>query len=201
MVNYKDASEYRKVIGVKTIQDIIFYQYAKIIAKSAFGIQNGKEAKKKHFGFIKNTFLELKNGRKSWSDIIREDKQLIKSEKKCMYCGIEYNNLNWEHIVPKSLCIKPECRTCKTIQGIHNQVLACRQCNSAKGTMGLYEFFKIQYPNEKKFYDILPPLLEKKYLKTIYNCHKCAQTLEKEDLDGDGKITVLDIDSIVHSKK
>jgi len=198
MNTYKDASEYRKAIGIKTIQDIIFYQYAKIIAKSAFEVQNGKEAKKKHFGFIKKTFLELKNGSKSWSDIVREDKQFVKTEKKCIYCGTGYNNLNWEHIVPKSLCIKPECETCKIIQGIHNQILACRQCNSAKGTLGPYEFFKKKYPNDKKFYDLLPPLLEKKYLKTIYNCHKCAQTLEKEDLDGDRKITVLDIDFIIH---
>jgi len=195
---YKDASEYRKAIGIKTIQDIIFYQYAKIIAKSAFEVKNGKEAKKKHFGFIKKTFLELKNGSKSWSDIIREDKQLVKTEKKCIYCGAEGSNLNWEHIVPRSLCIKPDCETCKTIQGIHNQILACRQCNSIKGTLGLYEFFKKKYPNDKKFYDLLPPLLEKKYLKTIYNCHRCAQTLEKEDLDGDKKITVLDIDFIIH---
>lgn len=64
--------------------------------------------------------------------------------------------------------------------------------------MGLYEFYKLKYPNEKKFYDRIPSLLEKKYLKTIYNCHKCAGTLEREDLDGDGKITVLDIDFIIH---
>jgi archaeosine-15-forming tRNA-guanine transglycosylase len=41
---------------VKTIRDLIYYQYAKIIAKRAFG----KEAKKKNYGFIKKTFLELK---------------------------------------------------------------------------------------------------------------------------------------------
>jgi len=200
MFNYKDASVYRKAIGVKTIQDIIFYQYAKIIAKSTFKVQNGEEAKKKHFGFIKDKFEALKDGSISWSDITREDKQLVEAEKKCMYCEMEYNNLNWEHIVPKSLCIKPECETCKTIQSIHNQILACKQCNSNKGVLGLYEFFKTKYPNKKKFYDYLPPLLEKKYLKTIYECHRCAQTLEKEDLDGDGKMTVLDIDFIIHSK-
>jgi hypothetical protein len=34
---------------VKTIKQLIFYQYAKIIAKSAFG----PEAKKTSYGFIK----------------------------------------------------------------------------------------------------------------------------------------------------
>ncbi|UZE93400.1 MAG: HNH endonuclease [Candidatus Nealsonbacteria bacterium] len=197
MVRYKNASEYRRIIGIRTIRDIIFYQYAKIITKSAFKVQDGRKAKKKHFGFIKKTFLEFKNGSKSWSDITREDWQFVEAKKECIYCGTK-NNLHKEHIVPKSLLIKQECKTCSTIQSIHNQIWACRQCNSVKGTKGLYEFFKLKYSNKKKFYDFIPLLLEKKYLKTIYNCHKCAKTLEKEDLDGDGKITVLDIDFIIH---
>jgi hypothetical protein len=31
---------------VKTVKDLIFYQYAKIIARRAFGAADGKEAKK-----------------------------------------------------------------------------------------------------------------------------------------------------------
>jgi 5-methylcytosine-specific restriction endonuclease McrA len=184
-------------VEVKTIKDLIFYQYAKIVAKKAFSILNGKEAKHKHYGFIKKTFRELKDGIKSWSDIAREDWQFVETEKKCMYCGT-IHDLHKEHIVPKSLNIKPECKTCGTIQSIHNQVWACKRCNFSKGAMGLYEFFKAKYPNDKKFYDIIPPLLEKKYLKTIYSCHKCARTLERGDLDKDRIITVLDIDFIIH---
>jgi len=195
MGEYKNASYYRRATGIKTIRDIIFYQYAKIIAKRAFGV----EAKKKDFGFVKKTFLELRNGIKSWSEITREDWQFIQSAKKCIYCGTE-SNIHKEHIVPKSLRIKPECRTCEKIHQVHNQIWACRECNSAKGTMGLYEFYKIKYPDEKKFYDKIPQLLEKKYLKTIYHCHECAKTLSKEDLNGDGKLTVLDIDAIIHLK-
>ena len=65
---------------VKTIRDLIYYQYAKIIAKRAFDKSNGKDAKKNHYGFVKKTFLELKNGVKSWSDITREDWQFVESE-------------------------------------------------------------------------------------------------------------------------
>lgn len=182
---------------VKTIRDLIYYQYAKIIARSAFRVPNGKEAKKQHYGFIKRKFRQLKSGVISWSEITREDWQLVESDKKCIYCGSEID-IHKEHIIPRSLKIKPECGKCDKIKGIHNQVWACRQCNSSKGTKGLYEFFKAKYPNEKKFYDLIPPLLEKKYLKTIYNCHKCAQTLMKGDIDGDGEISVLDIDYILH---
>ena len=55
----------------------------------------------------------------------------------------------------------------------------------------------MKYPGKKKYYDYIPPLLEKKYLKTIYNCHNCSQTLMRGDMDGDGEITVVDIDWVV----
>ena len=55
----------------------------------------------------------------------------------------------------------------------------------------------MKHPEEKKFYDAIPPLLEKKYLKTIYNCHNCPQTLVRGDMDGHGEITVLDIDWVL----
>jgi len=182
---------------VETIQDIIYYQYAKIIARSAFKASDGKAAKSNHYGFIKKTFLELKKGEKSWSEITREDWQFVESDKKCIYCGSE-EDLNREHIVPRSLRINERCPACERIQGIHNQVWACRSCNSLKGTKGLYDFYRMKYPGEKKYYDFIPPLAEKKYLKTIYYCHNCAQTLGRGDVDGDGKISVLDIDCILH---
>jgi hypothetical protein len=182
---------------VKTIQDLIYYQYAKVIARRAFSMPNGKETKQQHYGFVKQTFRELKSGVKSWSEIMREDKQFVEAEKRCVYCGAE-NDLQWEHIVPKSLRIKPQCQTCETIQGIHNQIWACKGCNFAKGTKGLYEFYKEKYPGERKFYDLIPTLLEKKYLKTIINCHKCAETLDKGGLGASEAITVLDIDYILH---
>jgi hypothetical protein len=66
-----------------------------------------------------------------------------------------------------------------------------------KSAKGLYRFYKDKYLGERKFYDLIPPLLEKKYLKTIYNCHECAETLDGGDIDGDGELTVLDIDHII----
>ena len=53
-------------------------------------------------------------------------------------------------------------------------------------TMGLYEFYRARHPGEKKFYDFVPVLVEKKYLKTMYKCHECAGTLRGGDIDGDG---------------
>ncbi len=33
---------------------------------------------------------------------------------------------------------------------------------------------RLKHRGDKKFYDSIPPLVEKKYLKTIYNCPKCS---------------------------
>ncbi|MFZ2783947.1 MAG: HNH endonuclease [Sediminibacterium sp.] len=180
---------------VKTIQDLIFYQYAKIIVRSMTDAATGIEAKRNNYGIIKNKFRALKSGEISWSDILREDKQAIEAGQVCAYCGAT-ESLQWEHIVPKSISIKPECKTCERILGIHNQVYACASCNGAHGkwNKGLYTFYKQTYPENKKFYDVIPPLVEKKYLKTIYYCHQCAGTLTKCDMAGDGELTVLDLD-------
>jgi hypothetical protein len=43
----------------------------------------------------------------------------------------------------------------------------------------------------------VPSLVEKKYLKTVYCWHECAGTLDSGDLDGDGELTVLDVDEVV----
>jgi hypothetical protein len=179
---------------VKTLQDVINFQYAKIIACRAFACKNGKAAKKKCYGFIKKTFLDLSSGRKSWSDIEREDWQLVESDKESAYCG-ETGSLAREHIVPGSLLINDNCRDCDAIQSIHNKVWACRRCNSIKGTDGLYSFYKKRLPSEKKFFDFIPALVEKKYLKTAHLClSRCTPVLNSGDLDGDGEMTVLDID-------
>lgn len=96
---------------VKTIQDLIYYQYAKIIVRRASGAADGKEAKAQSYGLIKNKFRELKSGKILWSEITKEDtrqrhasagKQLVEAEKKCIYCGA-VGDLNWEHIVPTRL--------------------------------------------------------------------------------------------------
>ena len=180
---------------VQTIRELIFYQYAKIIARSAFRSMDGKQAKSLHYGFIKKTFRELRDRTKSWSEITREDWQFVESEKICAYCGGD-ENLQKEHIVPRSIKITLRCFDCEAIHGIHNQVWACFQCNSIKRDKGLYTFYKLRFPDEKKFYDIIPPLVEKKYLKTVYRCHECAGSLDKVDADNDSLIGVLDIDYV-----
>lgn len=68
----------------------------------------------------------------------------------------------------------------------------------AKGDPGLYSFYKTKHFGQKKYYHLIPSLLEKKYLKMIYNCHSCSGTLDSRDMDGDRALTVLGIDFIIH---
>jgi hypothetical protein len=61
----------------------------------------------------------------------------------------------------------------------------------------LYEFYEELHPDDEKYYDRLPRILEGKYLKTIFKCHECAGTLDAGDLDGDGRVRVWELDYVV----
>jgi len=177
---------------VKTIRDLIWFQYAKTMARDS-GFPNGQN------GIVRKTLEDLRSGIREWSVITHDDSLLAGVEKKCAYCG-RSSELSREHLVPSSLAINEKCPDCDTIQTIHNQVWACRMCNSAKGTLGLYQFYHRRMTGKKKLEDAIPPLLEKKYLKVVYDCLNCAKCLDCGDLDGDGELTVLDIDFAIQQK-
>lgn len=143
--------------AVKTIGDLIYWEYAKLVAGSAI-------KDRKNYGFIMYTYQEFKNGNKKPSDILRENQLLINLySDKCAYCG-NNDNLQWEHIIPTS-------RTGPDT--IDNQVLACQKCNCSKGNKDPYEWY-----GETRKYEI-PRLVWGKYLKIIYDLHKKANTLDK----------------------
>jgi hypothetical protein len=98
---------------VETIRDEIYYQYAKIIAKSAFGLHSKKNA----FAFINKTFLELKQGTKKWTEITREDTQLVQTARAYISCG-SMEDLEWGHILPQSLQVNQKCPKCEKRKGI-----------------------------------------------------------------------------------
>lgn len=186
---------------VETIKHLFYYQYAKIVTKFTYGITDDVDLKPRHYGLIKSTFRSYKYGNKLFSNITQEDspgEYDATADNKCAYCGSIENDLQRVSIIPKTLNLKPECSSCEKVQSTQNNILSCPRCILNKGNLGLYEFYKQSNPNLVWFYDIVPRLIEKQYLKTMYHCHECAATLEKSDLDGDGELTVLDIDYILH---
>lgn len=157
--------------AVKTIRDLIFWEYAKLISGSA-GLG------RKQFPFIMRKFTELKNGFIKWSDILREDLKMDST--KCAYCNND-KELSNDHIVPKRECHFTE---------IHNIVKSCRSCNSSKGDKDLIEWWGIERRYE------LPRIVHGKYLKMLYICHECRGTLNREDINMDGKINLFDLGAI-----
>ena len=141
----------------------------------------------------------LDTGARDWSVITHDDSLLAGPERKCAYCG-KTTDLSHEHLVSSSLAINEKCPNCDTIQTLHNKVWACRTCNAAKGTLGLYQFYQRRSGGKKRFEDSIPSLLEKKYLKVVYDCLDCAKCLDEGDMDGDGRVTVLDIDYAIQQK-
>lgn len=145
--------------AVKTIRDLIYWQYAKIISESAgYG--------KRQYGFIMNRFKGLQSGKISWSTSIRE---YIKEREKldiCIYCGSK-SNLTLEHVLPRSRG-GPDTTD--------NVVWVCKRCNSSKGSKRLYEWYELDRRYE------LPRIAEGKYLKLLYSLHEENGTLDVSDV-------------------
>lgn len=159
--------------AVKTIRDLIFWQYAKLIARSAgMGEQ---------YRFIMKTFKDLQSGKKKWSNILREDKKILE-QNACVYCGAT-GDLTWDHIIPQKVKAPPVCN----VHEIHNMVECCQRCNSSKGGRDVFTWYGKERRNE------IPRLVEGKLLKLLYECHDCRGTLESTDLDSSGELDVMDL--------
>jgi hypothetical protein len=155
--------------AVKSVKDIIYYQYAKIISGSAgFG--------KTNYGFIMSTWKKLKSGDMQWSTTVREWLREHENQNICIYCGSE-KELTTEHILPRS-------RGGEDIPD--NVVRVCKSCNSAKGSKRLYEWKGLD--NKDKHHRIA----EGKYLKYLFNLHVRKGTLELD------KVTDLCKDCDMH---
>lgn len=160
--------------NVRTIRDLIYWEYAKLIAERAVG-------DRRNYRFVMNRFMALKNGRLRPSTILRENRLLVKSNNECAYCG-STTDLQWEHIVP--LCRGGP-------DTIDNQVLACRRCNQEKGARDPFEWY-----GRDRRYEI-PRLVLGKYLKIVFHLHEEAGTLDDADLNRDGRLDVYDLGAIL----
>lgn len=146
--------------AVKTINDLIYWQYAKLISESAgFG--------KKNYRFIMSRFTKLKSGEINWSSSIREWIRENEQRDICGYCGKKDKKLTVEHILPSSRGGPDHS---------DNTIWACKECNLKKSKKRLYEYFTL------KNRDSIPRIAEGKYLKLIYDLHKQNGTLDVEDI-------------------
>lgn len=139
--------------AVKTIRDLIFYQYAKLIAKSA--------NMKKNYGFIMHNYKKLKNDEIHWSGTMREYLHEQENPNICFYCG-KTENLSIDHLIARKR---------GGIDDQDNAIMACKSCNSSKGSKGVYEWYQLVKKDE------IPRIVEGKYLKMLYKMHHEKNTL------------------------
>lgn len=146
--------------AVKTIRDQIFWQYAKLISKSA-GLEGQRV-------FQMSRFIQLRNGTIIWSSTIREWLREHEKPDECIYCGVK-GPLTVEHILPRS-CGGPDIPD--------NAIRVCQSCNSSKGGSRLYEWKGLWAKDE------IPRIAEGKYLKLLYDLHDKRGTLnvDKKEL-------------------
>lgn len=139
--------------AIKSVRDLILWQYAKIIADSA-GVG------KKNWGFVMDRFKKLQQGEIFWNEI-REYVKERENRDECIFCGGRAS-LTIDHLFPRSLG-GPEDEK--------NVIWICKSCNSSKGARRLYELLAINKGLEAAKYDA-PRIAEGKYLKLLYEVFK-----------------------------
>ena len=147
---------------VKTIREEIYYEYAKLISRSAY--------KSLQRGFITDRFKKLRDGEISISDTIREWEREQELAKECVFCGSQ-ENLTTDHLIPRNR---------GGDDSADNLVLACHSCNASRGDKGIFEWLGLKRKDE------LHRLVAGKYLKELLRVHETAETLDvsKTELGG-----------------
>jgi hypothetical protein len=140
---------------VRTIREEIFYEYAKLISRSAL---NGKII----YPFVSDRFKALCDGTASMSGTIREWLREQELQKECVFCGAR-DNLQVDHLVPRSR---------GGSDSSDNSVWSCKPCNVSRGDKGVFQWLGLK----KK--DVLHRLVAGKYLKQLYELHTEKGTLE-----------------------
>lgn len=141
--------------AIKTVREIIFYQYAKIISESS-------GAGKKNYGMIMSTYKKLCSGEIVWSSAVREWVREREQNGVCVYCG-SVDKLTTDHILPTS---------CGGDDIPENVVSVCKSCNSSKGAKGLYEWRGLEAKDNHH------RIVEGKYLKYLYSLHEKNKSLD-----------------------
>jgi HNH endonuclease len=144
---------------VKTIEEEIFYEYAKLVSRAAFGGTI-------NYGFVTDRFKAFKTGAISMSGTMREWQREQEMPRACVFCGNEHD-LTTDHLIPKYRggADDPD-----------NLVLSCKTCNSSRGDKGIFQWLGL----DKKEY--LHRLVAGKYLKELYKIHKAVGTLNVSTL-------------------
>lgn len=166
---------------VKTVQDLIYWLYAELIAEAAGFVDN--------YGFVVSRYKKLKSGEMEWSSTIRDRQKEWEKGRVCVYCG-KKKGLTMDHIIPVSRAsIDPRVRN--LLDSSDNCIWACKKCNSSKGDKDVFGW----YGEEKR--DKIPKLVLSKFLKMAYKIHETQGTLNSEDPNMDGVLDIYDLGIVI----
>ena len=157
---------------VKTVEELIYWEYAKLITKSA-GFDE------KNYGFMTSRWKLLKTGKIKMSASIREWEIERKNRNVCIYCE-SAEKVQTEHIIPKSKG-GPDIAD--------NLVDSCQSCNLKKSNKDVFEFCAMMKID-------VPRLVKGKVLKLVFTKHQENGTLQESDIDGNGKLDLADLCAI-----
>ncbi len=144
---------------VHSIKDLIFWQFAKILADNA-GLT------KSHYPAVKERFFKLKSGEIAWPDSVREFIRKSEDPARCIYCG-------------RKTILKNDRLLSLSRSGSYNgdnTIRVCLSCSSSKGEKRLYEWYGIDHR------DTIPKVAESKYLNLIYALHYKRGTLNESSM-------------------
>jgi len=147
---------------IKTLRDLLFWQYAKIISEAA-GMG------KRQWAFVMDRFGKLQRGEIAWNTI-REYVREREDPEHCIYCGRDAD-LTLDHIIPRAFH-GPEDEK--------NVAWVCASCNSSKGPRRLYEYWTARGGLTAAKYDV-PRLAEGKYLKLLYDLFEDVSVLDVDE--------------------
>ncbi|MCG3226013.1 MAG: HNH endonuclease [Candidatus Heimdallarchaeota archaeon] len=144
---------------VKSVKDLIFWQYAKVISHSSgYGRSNMQ--------FIENYYQRLRNEEITWEIALKEFKSTVETTQSCAFCG-EVRKLSLEKMIPS---------VSELSDNREYHLFLCKGCNSSKGNKGLYQWYGVDNLED------IPRNIEGKYLKLLYELHQVRGTLSEDNI-------------------
>jgi hypothetical protein len=166
---------------VGTVRQLIYWQYAQLIAQSAGFADN--------YGFVISRYKKLLSGEMKWSSSVRDYQKELEKGRVCVYCGAT-RNLSTDHIVPASRAgVDP--RIARLLDSADNCICACKKCNSSKGDRDVFEWYGPDRIGE------IPRLVMSKFLKLAYDLHETQGTLDLKDPNVDGALDIYDLGVVI----
>lgn len=166
---------------VTTVRQLIYWEYAKLIARAA-GFED-------NYGFIVSRYKKLVSSEMIWSSSIRDYEKELDKGRVCVYCGAT-TGLSTDHIIPISRAgIDP--RITALLDTSDNCVCACKKCNLSKSDKDIFEWYGTEHVDE------MPKLALSKFLKLAHRIHETQGTLDLKDPNMDGLLDIYDLGVVI----